>query len=247
MAGGFGSVISFMFTFFVVVFTFSAIFYSYEKQVNDNSDLIKSFEKDTKKSLNTDFNIKNPFYMSGRLNFLIENGNNYNLKYMDSNIFCFTFIDNSMYVKTSNLFFNILKHIPDSYTFIEKGNNGIFSSKVNYNNLVKNDYKFISCEGKDKYYTISNGEDDWWNSLSSQDSAKSAIHLLAAEFDQKIYPKLIQVYGSLWEPGIDNDYKVTILISRIKEGAGGYFNSADEYQRNSVPTSNEREIGRAHV
>jgi len=85
-------------------------------------------------------------------------------------------------------------------------------------------------------------EDDWWNSLSSQDSAKSAIHLLAAEFDQKIYPKLIQVYGSLWEPGIDNDYKVTILISRIKEGAGGYFHSADEYQRNSVPTSNEREM-----
>ncbi len=95
-------------------------------------------------------------------------------------------------------------------------------------------------EVSDKAYFYT--EDNWWNSLSSQDSAKSAIHLLATEFDQKIYPKLTQTYGSLWEPGIDNDYKVTILISRIKEGAGGYFNSADEYQRNSIPTSNEREI-----
>jgi len=85
-------------------------------------------------------------------------------------------------------------------------------------------------------------EDDWWNSLTSQNSAKAAIHALAVEFDQKIYPKLVQTYGSPWEPGIDNDYKITILISRIKEGAGGYFNSADEYAREQVANSNEREM-----
>src|SRR4030042_3523178 len=91
---------------------------------------------------------------------------------------------------------------------------------------------------KADFYT----EDEWWNSLSSQDNAKALIRALALEFDQKIYPKLTQVYGSPWEPGIDNDPRITILISRIKEGAGGYFNSGDEYTIEQVATSNEREM-----
>lgn len=85
-------------------------------------------------------------------------------------------------------------------------------------------------------------EDDWFNNSSSQNNIRAFIHNLAVEFDQKIYPKLTQVYGLPWEPGIDNDPKITILISRIKEGAGGYFNSSDEFSRAQIPHSNEREM-----
>jgi len=85
-------------------------------------------------------------------------------------------------------------------------------------------------------------EDDWFNGLTSQNGAKSSIHVLASEFDQRIYPTLTQIYGSLWEPGVDNDPKITILISKIKEGAGGYFNSADEYPKSQVQNSNAREM-----
>lgn len=85
-------------------------------------------------------------------------------------------------------------------------------------------------------------EDQWWSKLELKDDAKMAIHNLAMEFDQKIYPALTQNYGSFWEPGIDNDNRVVILISRIQGGAGGYFNSADEYPRTQSLHSNEREM-----
>jgi len=85
-------------------------------------------------------------------------------------------------------------------------------------------------------------ESQWWNNLLSQNDAKVTIHNLIQEFDRNIYPHLTQVYGQPWEPGIDNDPKITILISRIQQGAGGYFNSADEYFRTQVAHSNEREM-----
>ncbi len=86
--------------------------------------------------------------------------------------------------------------------------------------------------------------DDWWSSLGTAEveSANTAILSLAAEFDRTIYPRLTQVYGSEWSPGIDNDLRVTILITRIKKGTGGYFNSSDEYPRSQVVNSNEREM-----
>lgn len=85
-------------------------------------------------------------------------------------------------------------------------------------------------------------EDEWWYRLGYVSGAKMAIHNLALEFDNKIYPKLASVYGSPWNPGIDNDPKITILITVLKEGAGAYFNTADEYQRFQSPQSNEREM-----
>lgn len=45
-----------------------------------------------------------------------------------------------------------------------------------------------------------------------------------------------------WSPGIDNDFKIIILITKMKEEAGGYFNLADEYPRTESPYSNEREM-----
>jgi len=87
-------------------------------------------------------------------------------------------------------------------------------------------------------------EDDWMNKLdsSSAQNVKTAIRQLAVEFDQKIYPKLTTVYGKPWEPGIDNDPKITILISKMQTGTGGYFNSADEYPHALSLYSNEREM-----
>lgn len=94
-------------------------------------------------------------------------------------------------------------------------------------------------EGERAHFYVENG---WWESLSSVDAAKAAIQDLKNEFDSNIYPKMTKVYGPIWEPGIDNDPKITILISRIKEGAGGYFNSADEYPQKLAAYSNEREM-----
>jgi len=90
------------------------------------------------------------------------------------------------------------------------------------------------------YYTA----DDWWSSLGPIEAANAnaAILNLANEFDKTIYPRLTQVFGSEWSPGIDNDLRITILITKIKIGAGGYFNSIDEYPKTQIISSNEREM-----
>ncbi len=86
--------------------------------------------------------------------------------------------------------------------------------------------------------------DDWWLSLGpvEAESANAAILNLSNEFDKTIYPRLTQVFGSEWSPGIDNDLRITILITKIKKGTGGYFNSIDEYSKAQIASSNEREM-----
>jgi len=85
-------------------------------------------------------------------------------------------------------------------------------------------------------------ENDWWNGLANKENLKAAIAVLSDEFDRVIYPRLISVFGMEWSPGIDNEFKITILITKMKEEAGGYFNLADEYLRSESPYSNEREM-----
>jgi len=86
--------------------------------------------------------------------------------------------------------------------------------------------------------------DDWWSSLSATDAetANAAILNLSNEFDKTIYPRLTRVFGSEWSPGIDNELRITILITQINKSTGGYFNSIDEYPQAQITNSNEREM-----
>jgi len=85
-------------------------------------------------------------------------------------------------------------------------------------------------------------ENDWWNSAANKDSVRADISNLSDEFDRVIYSRLTSVFGMEWSPGIDNDFKIIILITKMKEEAGGYFNLADEYPRTESPYSNEQEM-----
>ena len=87
-------------------------------------------------------------------------------------------------------------------------------------------------------------DENWWNTLSlnEQSRAKNVLGSLSDEFDQNIYPTLTSVFGSEWKPGIDGDYRITVLIHPMKEGSGGYFNSRDEYLKVENPKSNEKEM-----
>ncbi len=87
-------------------------------------------------------------------------------------------------------------------------------------------------------------ENDYWNRLNitQRSLLKEALEDLADEFDQVIYPKERAVFGSEWSPGIDNDKRITVLISELSQGAGGYFNTNDEYPKSQIPTSNQREM-----
>lgn len=87
-------------------------------------------------------------------------------------------------------------------------------------------------------------EKSWWDAQppARQSEILSNFDALAGEFDNHIYPTLTSVYGSEWKPGVDSDSKITVLFHAMKEGAAGYFRSADEYIKLQLPTSNEREM-----
>lgn len=84
-------------------------------------------------------------------------------------------------------------------------------------------------------------DESWWN-FTSQTAAQAAINALNFEFDNRIYPILTSIFGQEWNPGIDDDTKITVLIQSMKGEAGGYFRTNDEYPKLQVTDSNEREM-----
>lgn len=87
-------------------------------------------------------------------------------------------------------------------------------------------------------------EDNYWDALKNtqRDLSLSAIEKLATEFDTVIYPTERSVFGSEWNPGIDHDTRITILITPLVDNAGGYFSTFDGYPALQAPRSNEREM-----
>jgi len=84
-------------------------------------------------------------------------------------------------------------------------------------------------------------DEQWWN-FSPQNEIYQALSDLGQEFEDNIYPTLTSTFGPEWNPGIDKDSRITILIHPTKEEAGGYFRSNDEYSKLQVSNSNEREM-----
>lgn len=82
------------------------------------------------------------------------------------------------------------------------------------------------------------------NGLAAEERSAflARVQELLTEFDERIYPIATQTFGTPWEPGIDNDLRITILITQLTETAAGYFNPRDEFGRATVPESNEREM-----
>ena len=86
--------------------------------------------------------------------------------------------------------------------------------------------------------------DDYWRELSEsqKNTFLQKMDELAVEFDTRIYPVETSFWGSEWNPGIDNDSRITVLITKLIDRAGGYFDTSHEYSKSQVPESNEREM-----
>lgn len=100
---------------------------------------------------------------------------------------------------------------------------------------------FLHQAGENGYFFA---EADFYQKLDIDKRIEitESLRNLSREFDSNIYPKLRELFGSEWSPGIDNDKKIYVLITQIKGDAGGYFNSGDEYSKIQSPNSNEKEI-----
>ncbi|HMQ29299.1 MAG TPA: immune inhibitor A, partial [Chloroflexaceae bacterium] len=65
----------------------------------------------------------------------------------------------------------------------------------------------------------------------------------ARAFEQEIYPRTREVFGSEAQPGVDGDPRITILNARSPSGGVlGYFSSQDALPRQVNRFSNEREM-----
>lgn len=99
----------------------------------------------------------------------------------------------------------------------------------------------LQTVGQNIYFYV---ENDYWNGLNGleKSSLRNILEDLANEFDQVIYPKERAVFGSEWNPGIDNDKRITVLATQLIKDAGGYINIHNEYPRSQFSDSNEREM-----
>jgi len=124
----------------------------------------------------------------------------------------------------------------------------ILGEEVNF--FVDSEYDFtgrsqltttLRVIGNNIYFYVDN---EYYNSLDGtyKNGLREELEDLANEFDNVIYPKLRAVYGSEWNPGIDNDTRITVLVSELTNNAGGYINVYDASPKSSITTSNEREM-----
>ncbi len=67
----------------------------------------------------------------------------------------------------------------------------------------------------------------------------SVMTALANEFDTNSYPKVKEGFGDEWNPGIDNDSRITLVFTPLDSSVYGYFDPLNEYNK---PGSNKREM-----
>lgn len=83
---------------------------------------------------------------------------------------------------------------------------------------------------------------------TTQSFKESDLDEIISVFDDQIYEKNTQIFGPEPNPGIDGDIRITILFLEIEESAdvvgdiSGYFWSGNQFPKNQVSDSNEREM-----
>lgn len=83
----------------------------------------------------------------------------------------------------------------------------------------------------------------WVDERLSVDQA--AVAAAARRFEEAYYPRLVNLFGQEWQPGVDNDPHFSVLhLSNLDSPTDelGHFNSGDEYPRSFYSVSNQQEI-----
>ena len=84
-------------------------------------------------------------------------------------------------------------------------------------------------------------EHAYWYVDVNADISTAALSRAAAEFEERVHPLLTKATGDVWNPGVDNDPRFTVLHTPLVSAAG-YYGSRDEYTKATHPRSNEREM-----
>lgn len=73
---------------------------------------------------------------------------------------------------------------------------------------------------------------------------ETAVTRAAARFEERYYARLINLFGTIWTPGMDNDPHFTIMHLKGSVDADelGYFTDANQYPHTIYQDSNEQEM-----
>lgn len=73
---------------------------------------------------------------------------------------------------------------------------------------------------------------------------ETAVIAAANKLENDYYPLLVNLFGTEWQPGVDNDPHFSVLHLRLPVDAAelGFFTSLDEYPRGLYADSNEQEL-----
>ena len=85
-------------------------------------------------------------------------------------------------------------------------------------------------------------EHAYWYVDDSIDIAVDDLGKAAEVYESNIHPIVTGAFGDIWNPGVDNDPRLTILHTPLNGSTVGYFSPKDEYPRQIQPRSNQREM-----
>ena len=87
-------------------------------------------------------------------------------------------------------------------------------------------------------------EDSFYGRISqtARQNIPNWLIALATEFEERIYPIETNFWGKEYSPGVDNDERVTIVLSPLIDSAGGYFDTGNENLKTLDSKSNQREM-----
>jgi len=74
MSGGFGVLVGYIFAFLVLITVFISALSTYNEQISEQQRILDSFEKKMTSNLNYDYEFTLPYYASGRVTYILENG-----------------------------------------------------------------------------------------------------------------------------------------------------------------------------
>ncbi|MBP6885671.1 MAG: hypothetical protein KBC02_00270 [Candidatus Pacebacteria bacterium] len=102
-------------------------------------------------------------------------------------------------------------------------------------------YSTLRAIGTHGYFYV---DDRYWSYMTPAQQTSFIISLqqLSQQFDDAIYPASVKLWGSEANPGVDGDSHVVILLQRLINGSGGYFENIHNYSKEQSPLGNAREM-----
>ncbi|MCA9496071.1 MAG: DUF2341 domain-containing protein, partial [Nanoarchaeota archaeon] len=163
---GFGNVIGYMMSFAILAFLFVSVFYMYESELVDRVEGLDLLEKESLAKGHLDYAVSNPYMMSGRVNFLMNNSGRAKFYFRDGeNDECFNIFSANDFFSEDSLKTHLLdKSLAYDYRFLDIGGYGQLLYKDVVSSGENKTVKFISCGGIEKYFELVYEDLDWWDS-----------------------------------------------------------------------------------